>query len=114
MSPILTLILQAPASAETPTRAALWQRFEAHFDADGVPYQDAAHGAGCLTGVVAELRENLDLLEDWQQDQVLLALEPWRRHADPDAPPPPESCFGRIGENYVEGTHFTVEWVPST
>ncbi|MFT5684589.1 MAG: hypothetical protein ACI8RZ_005530 [Myxococcota bacterium] len=111
MSTMLLTVLLNPADA-APTRDVLWQRFETHFGADGVPFADA-HEAGCLTGVVLDLRENLDLLESWQRDEVLLALEPWRRHAGPGAPPP-EPCIGRYGEKYVEGKHFSVEWDGNT
>ena len=113
MTVMLSLIFVDPAAAAS-SRDALWRQFELHFDASGNPTADAGHGVGCLTGVVAQLRENLGVLDGWQQDEVLLAIEPWRRHADPDAPPPPESCFGRVGENYVEGEHFTVEWNGNT
>ena len=114
MLPTLIALLM-PSATAAPSRDVLWQRFETHFDEDGVPFAVEGHDSGCLTGVVMELRDNLDILEDWQQEQVLLTIEPWRRNVDPDSPaPPPESCFGRYGENYIEGDHFTVEWDGNT
>ncbi|MDG1481883.1 MAG: hypothetical protein P8R54_19995 [Myxococcota bacterium] len=111
---MMMLTISLSSAYASPSRDVLWERFEAHFDDDGIPLAGAGHESGCLTGVLRELRENLDLLEGWQRDQALLALEPWRRNLAPGEVPPPESCFGRVGENYVEGEHFSVEWDGNT
>ena len=108
---LLSLLIGTAAAEPAPeylNPEALWERFQTHFDEDGVPVAVAGHESGCLTGIVMELRDNLDLLEDWQQQQVLMTIEPWRKHADPNAPPEP--CFGHYGENYIVGEHFSVEW----
>ena len=101
----MLLALTLPALA-APTTDALWRRFEAHFGDN--PVADDAHGPGCLTGLVAELRAALPSLDASQQQQVLAAIEPWRQHLDPTAPP--ASCIGRYGSSYLEGDHFSVEW----
>ncbi len=103
-------LLAATASAQDA--AVLWDRFQTHFAEDGSPLVVDDHDPGCLTGLVAELREGLPLMDASQQQAILQVIEPWRQSDDAIAPP--ASCIGRYGESYVEGEHFSVEWDGST
>lgn len=81
-------------------------------DMDVVPAEPVS--PHCLTGEMADLRERLPDMSPGEQEAALLTLEPWRAAWAARGTPPPVSCIGRYGENYVEGEHFSVEWDGNT
>lgn len=100
---------------------ALFYRWQAHFDSDGLPdrYVESVHdGWSCGTGLVLELKENYHRLSPEQQETVDAVLVPWGgtllEPFEPiDAPAPPagtDTCFGQQAPNRILTEWFSIEY----
>ncbi|MEN9786622.1 MAG: hypothetical protein RLZZ299_1886 [Pseudomonadota bacterium] len=119
---VLSLLGLALAAPALPVDAvarhdALLAAFDAHF-APGAhaPETGTPVHAGCLTGLVASLKQDWDLFSPAERARMTRTLAPWK--ADlvevPASPPPPpsatESCFGTQKANALAGERFVVEY----
>ncbi|MFT4977931.1 MAG: hypothetical protein ACI8S6_003838, partial [Myxococcota bacterium] len=112
---MISVILVAAAAAAPADPASAWTHFTDHYDVTtGLLREDVLDAPACLTGVMKDLRENLDELSVAQREAAMLALEPWRAAHTERGTPPPAPCIGHYGENYVIGEHFSVEWDGNT
>jgi hypothetical protein len=116
---LATLAHAAPAltPAEQTTRDALLARFDAHFE-----HAAETEGPdGCLTPLVAELKQSWHLFDAGERARITGVLAPWKADlAAPVAAARPrtdasraslaDSCVGQQKANRLEGEHFVVEW----
>jgi hypothetical protein len=93
----------------------LLDAYDSHFDP--AQAEEAGDGFTCLTGLVAELKQNWHVFSAEERAEMTAQLAPWKVDLlDPawvegDAPPPPGSpCFGYYYDNYVDGEYHSVQW----
>jgi hypothetical protein len=118
-----TALLPPAPSAPTPDAGDLHDQLLARFEAE-VELVDAgrhdAHGPGCRTGLVMDLKAHWDLFSADERARITAALAPWKQdlaapivHARPPAEPgqqATDSCVGQQKANRLAGEHFVVEW----
>ncbi len=120
---LLGLALAAPALPEDARARhdALLASFDAHF-APGAhaPQPGAPAHVGCLTGLVASLKQDWDLFSPAERARMTRTLAPWKADLmeTPSAPPPPpvatESCLAPRKANALAGERFVVEYDDGT
>lgn len=112
--PEVAMLFLLPAAFAATSPDALLASLRDHLD----------HGEGCLTPLVAEIKERADELTPAQRAEATRLLTPWKADLLAPvtplraAPPPPdatptEPCFS-MGENRLTSAHFAVEWDGST
>ncbi|MBN1336125.1 MAG: hypothetical protein JXB39_09205 [Deltaproteobacteria bacterium] len=120
---LLLSLLVAPTDAapltadERERRDALLSSFEALFTpADTQAIAAEVGQPACVTGLVAQLKDDWGLFSPAERARITERLTPWKADLLDDPPyaaavPGHEhSCLGEVGAYHLLGEHFVVEW----